>query len=59
MQDQKVLADKLGPSKRRVSHHDNSLAEVIDAIRALLAQPKPANRSIGSTGDLVKKRAWS
>ena len=37
MQDQKVLANKLGPTERRVSHHDNSLAEVIDAIRAMMA----------------------
>lgn len=50
--DHKVLAEKLAALERRVSHHDNSLAEVIDAIRALMAQPKPANRPIGFTADL-------
>lgn len=48
--DHKALADKLATLERRVSHHDNSLAEVIDAIRALMAQPKPANRPIGLSG---------
>jgi hypothetical protein len=53
--DHKALADKLAALERRVSHHDNSLAEVIDAIRALMAQPKPANRPIGFTADLAAK----
>ena len=39
--------------ERRVAHHDNSLAEVIDAIRALMAQPKLANRPIGFTADVT------
>ncbi|WP_254425607.1 ORF6N domain-containing protein [Polaromonas sp. A23] len=55
--DHKVLAEKLAALERRVSHHDNSLAEVIDAIRALMAQPKPANRPIGFTADLSMKSA--
>jgi len=29
------------------------LAEVIDAIRALMAQPKPGNRPIGFTADVT------
>ena len=53
--DHKALADKLTALERRVSHHDNSLAEVIDAIRALTAQPKPANRPIGFTADVTGK----
>ena len=53
--DHKVLAEKLAALERRVSHHDNSLAEVIDAIRALMAQPKPANRPIGFTADVTGK----
>ena len=53
--DHKALADKLTALERRVSHHDNSLAEVIDAIRALMAQPKPANRPIGFTADVTGK----
>lgn len=55
--DHKALADKLSALERRVSHHDNSLAEVIDAIRALMAQPKPANRPIGFTADVTGKPA--
>lgn len=53
--DHKALADKLAALERRVSHHDNSLAEVINAIRALMAQPQPANRPIGFTADLSAK----
>ena len=55
--DHKVLADKLDALERRVSHHDNSLAEVIEAIRALMAQPKPASRPIGFTADVTGKPA--
>ena len=57
--DHKALADKLAALERRVSHHDNSLAEVIDAIRALMAQPKSANRPIGFTADVTGKPAKS
>jgi len=57
--DHKALADKLAALERRVSHHDNSLAEVIDAIRALMTQPKPANRPIGFTADVTGKPAKS
>jgi hypothetical protein len=53
--DHKALADKLAELERRVTHHDNSLAEVIVAIRALMAQPNPANRPIGFTADLDGK----
>jgi hypothetical protein len=53
--DHKALADKLAELERRVTHHDNSLAEVIAAIRALMAQPKPASRPIGFTADLDGK----
>ena len=55
--DHKALADKLAALERRVSHHDNSLAEVIEAIRALMAQPKPAHRPIGFTADVAGKPA--
>ena len=55
--DHKALADKLAALERRVSHHDNSLAEVIEAIRALMARPKPAHRPIGFTADVTGKTA--
>lgn len=48
----KVLAQKLDQLERRVAHHDNSLAEIIEAIRALMAQPPTAKRPIGFTADL-------
>jgi hypothetical protein len=54
MVDHKVLADKLDALARRVSHHDNSLVALIDAIRALTEQPKPAKRPIGFTADVIK-----
>ncbi len=53
----KALADKLAALERRVSHHDNALTEVIDAVRALRAQPKPVTRPIGLTADLAEKPA--
>lgn len=55
--DHKALADKLAALERRVSHHDNSLAEVIEAIRALMAQPMSAHRPIGLTADVTGKPA--
>ena len=51
--DHKVLADKLDSLERRMSHHDNSLAEVIEAICALMVQPKSASRPIGFTADVT------
>ncbi len=53
--DHKALADKLAALERRVSGHDNSLAEVISALRALMAQPQAAKRPIGFTADLDRK----
>ncbi len=55
--DHKALADKLSALERRVSHQDSSLAEVIYAIRALMAQPEPAHRPIGFTADLAARKA--
>ena len=51
--DHKALADKLAALERRVSHHDNSLAEVIEAIRALMAQPKSAHRPMRVPADVT------
>jgi hypothetical protein len=53
--DHKALADKLSELERRVTNHDNSLTEVIAAIRALMAQPNPSKRPIGFTADLDGK----
>jgi ORF6N domain len=54
MVDHKVLSVKLDALERRVSHHDNSLVALIDAIRALTEQPKPVKRPIGFTADVFK-----
>lgn len=51
----KVLAQKLDELERRVTHHDNSLASVIDAIRALTSEPRPVKRAIGFTSNLEKQ----
>jgi hypothetical protein len=50
--DHKALADKLAALEQQVSQHDSALAEVIAALRALMAQPQPAHRPIGFTADL-------
>ena len=55
--DHKELADKLATLEKRVSHHDNSLTAVIEAIRALMAQPKNASRPIGFSAVVVGKPA--
>lgn len=46
---QKVLAEQVTKLERRVSHHDQSLTEVIDALRSLMERPSPTKRSIGFT----------
>jgi hypothetical protein len=55
--DHKALADKLVSLERRVPDHDNSLAEVIEAVRALMVQPKPASRPIGFTVNVTGQPA--
>jgi hypothetical protein len=52
-----ALSEKLAELEGRVTKNDHSLTELIDAIRALMAQPKPANRPIGFTADLSGKAA--
>jgi DnaJ-domain-containing protein 1 len=48
-----ALADKLAELEQRVAAHDESLNDVIDAIRALMEQPAPPSRPIGFTADLA------
>ena len=55
MGNHKALAQKLAELERRVGNHDHSLAEVIDALRALMATPKARNRPIGFTVDVTAK----
>ena len=55
--DHKALADKLASLERRVPDHDNSLTEVIGAIRALMVEPQPASRPIGFTADVTGQPA--
>ena len=52
-----ALVDKLAALEQRVTQHDQSLSDLIEAIRALMAQPKSANRPIGFTADLGQKKA--
>lgn len=51
-----ALADKLAALEQRVTQHDQSLSDLIEAIRALMAQPTSANRPIGFTADLGLKK---
>ncbi len=46
---QKILAEQVAKLERRISHHDNSLAEIIDALRSLMERPSPTKRGIGFT----------
>ena len=43
----KDLAIKLEALERKVSSHDQAIAEVIDAIRQLMTHPEPTKRGIG------------
>lgn len=52
-----ALADNLTALEQRVTQHDHSLADLIDAIRALMAQPKSGGRPIGFTADLDAVKA--
>jgi hypothetical protein len=47
-----ALADQLAALEKRVTQHDQSLSDLVEAIRALMAQPKTTNRPIGFTADL-------
>lgn len=64
---QKVLAEQVTKLERRVSRHDQSLTEIIDALRGLMGRPSPTKRGIGFTAnwnedktlkssDLIKKK---
>ena len=55
MVNHKALAQKLAELERRVSGHDQSLSEVIDALRELMVTPKARNRPIGFTVDVTGK----
>ncbi len=52
-----ALADKLTALEQRVTQHDHSLTDLIDAIRALMAQPKTSGRPIGFTANLDEAAA--
>ena len=51
----RALRQRVDQLERRVGHHDNSLAEVIDTIRSMVAQPRSAKRPIGFTADISRK----
>lgn len=53
MLNHKALAQKLTELERRVSDHDHSLLDVIEALRELTAAPKVSKRPIGFTVDLT------
>lgn len=48
----KALATKLSELERKLSGHDNAIAEIIEAIRKLMTQPVPQKRGIGFTADI-------
>lgn len=52
----KELAAKLDALERKVGAHDRAIAEIIDAIRQLMAPPAEQKRPIGFTADIKTKR---
>ena len=54
---QKILAEQVTKLERRVSHHDQSLTEIIDALRGLMERPSPTKRSIGFTAKWTDNKA--
>ena len=46
---QKLLAEQVSKLERRITQHDNSLADIIDALRSLMVKPASAKRQIGFT----------
>jgi uncharacterized protein YigA (DUF484 family) len=53
-QNNRVLATRLDELERRVGEHDESLQELLAAIRQLIALPEPVSRPIGFMADIDK-----
>jgi ORF6N domain len=47
-----ALLARLDELERRIDQHDESLQELLAAIRRLISQPEPVSRPIGFTADL-------
>lgn len=53
----KDLAERLGRLEKRVAGHDKALAQLIEAIRQLMAPPATETRQIGFTANIAPRRA--
>jgi len=51
-QTNRALVTRLDELERRVGEHDDSLRELLAAIRQLIAQPEPVSRPIGFMADI-------
>lgn len=51
-QSNREIVRRLDELERRVGQHDDTLQELLAAIRQLISQPTPASRPIGFTADL-------
>ncbi|HEY0686864.1 MAG TPA: ORF6N domain-containing protein [Steroidobacter sp.] len=47
----KQLAQKLAELERKLATHDHAIADIVEAIRALIQQPEPKRRGIGFTAE--------
>lgn len=54
---QKLLAEQVSKLERRITHHDNSLAEILDALRSLMVKPVATKREIGFTATWPEDKA--
>lgn len=54
---QKLLAEQVSKLERRITHHDNSLVEIIDALRSLMAKSATTKRGIGFTAKWPEGKA--
>ncbi|MGQ0833936.1 MAG: hypothetical protein ACT4O5_03285 [Gammaproteobacteria bacterium] len=52
----KALAQKLDELEGRLKHHDEAIAAILSAIRALMNPPAPHRRGIGFTADIDKTK---
>jgi arsenate reductase-like glutaredoxin family protein len=53
----KAIASKLNALEKRLSTHDEAINEILEALRALMANPDTMNRPIGFTADLEEPKS--
>jgi len=49
----KELAAKIDELEKKLTGHDQAILSLLEAVKQMMIQPQPANRSIGFTADLT------